>query len=81
MTDVYNSMNDTEDKEKTLIKYQVNKNIMSKANKNAIFMHCLPAKIGSEVTEDVLTSKQSIIIKQAKNRLTTQLGIMSWLDI
>lgn len=81
MTDVYNSMNDTEDKEKTLMKYQVNKNIMSKANKNAIFMHCLPAKIGSEVTEDVLTSKQSIIIKQAKNRLTTQLGIMSWLDI
>ena len=74
-------MNDTEDKEKTLIKYQVNKNIMSKANKNAIFMHYLPAKIGSEVTEDVLTSKQSIIIKQAKNRLTTQLGIMSWLDI
>ena len=81
MTDVYNSMNDTEDKEKSLIKYQVNKNILSKANKNAVFMHCLPAKIGSEVTEDVLTSKQSIIIKQARNRLTTQLGIMSWLDI
>ena len=65
MTDVYNSMNDTEDKE-NFDKVPSKQNIMSKANKNAIFMHCLPAKIGSEVTEDVLTSKQSIIINRQR---------------
>ena len=81
MTDVYNSMNDKEDKELILKKYQVNQNIMSKASQNTVFMHCLPAKIGSEVTLDVIKGNQSIVIQQAKNRMVAQRGILKWLDI
>ena len=50
MTDVFNSMNDKEDKESLLKKYQVNEQLMIKTRSDTIFMHCLPAKIGSEVT-------------------------------
>ena len=46
-----------------------------------IFMHCLPANKGAEVTEDVLNSDKSIVMKQAKNRLIAQKGIMKWLNI
>ena len=81
MTDVFNSMNDTDDKESLLKKYQVNKEIMSKIDQSAVFMHCLPAKIGSEVTKDVIKGKQSIVIKQARNRMVAQRGILKWLDI
>ena len=81
MTDVYNSMNDSEDKEQILKKFQVNKKIMSNLNRNSVFMHCLPAKIGSEVTEDVLKGNQSIVIQQAKNRMVAQKGILKWLNL
>jgi ornithine carbamoyltransferase len=81
MTDVYNSMNDTHDKEIILRKFQVNSNIMSKLSKDAVFMHCLPAKIGSEVTSEVIKGNQSIVLKQAKNRMVAQRGILKWLDI
>ncbi len=59
--------------------YQVNKKIMSHAHKNAVFMHCLPAKRGHEVTDDVIDSKQSIIFDQAENRMHIQKAIMLWL--
>ena len=81
MTDVYNSMNDKDDKESVLKKYQVNDNIMSQLPNDAVFMHCLPAKVGSEVTLDVIKGKQSIVIEQAKNRMVAQRGILKWLDI
>ena len=81
MTDVYNSMNDKTDKEQLLKKFQINKNIMMKTNKNTVFMHCLPAKIGSEVTKEVLDGKNSIVLQQAKNRMVAQRGILKWLDI
>lgn len=81
MTDVFNSMNDLEDKEQILKKFQVNKKIMSMMKSNSVFMHCLPAKIGSEVTEDVLKGDQSIVIQQAKNRMVAQKGILKWLDL
>jgi len=81
MTDVFNSMNDLDDKELILNKFQVNKEIMSMTNSETIFMHCLPAKIGSEVTEDVIRGNKSIVIKQAKNRMVSQRGILKWLDI
>lgn len=81
MTDVYNSMNDKNDKENVLIKFQVNEKVISETNANTVFMHCLPAKIGSEVTKEVIKGKKSIVIKQAKNRLISQKGIMKWLDI
>ena len=83
MTDVYTSMNDKKDlsKEKLLKQFQVNKNLMNQVNKQCIFMHCLPANVGSEVTEDVLNGKQSIILKQAKNKIYAQKAILKWLKI
>ncbi len=81
MTDVFNSMNDKEDKEKMLSKFQVNDKIMSLTDEKSVFMHCLPAKIGSEVTEDVIKGKKSIVLTQAKNRLVSQKGILKWLSI
>ena len=81
MTDVFTSMNDKEDKEKILSKFQVNDKIMSISDDKSVFMHCLPAKIGSEVTEDVIKGKKSIVLNQAKNRLVAQKGILKWLSI
>lgn len=81
MTDVYNSMNDIEDKEPQLIKFQVNEDLMAKTNSQSIFMHCLPAKIGVEVTENVIKGSNSIVLKQAKNRMVVQRGILKWLEI
>ena len=80
MTDVFTSMNDKEDKEKILSKFQVNDKIMSMTDEKSVFMHCLPAKIGSEVTEDVIKGKKSIVLTQAKNRLVAQKGILKWLS-
>ena len=81
MTDVFNSMNDKEDKETLLKKFMVNQELMKKTSDKAVFMHCLPAKIGSEVSNDVLKGSKSIILKQAKNRLVAQRGIMKWLKL
>ncbi len=81
MTDVFNSMNDTTNKEKLLSKFQVNRKLMSLSKNECVFMHCLPAKIGSEVTQEVIDSDKSITLNQAKNRLTAQRGILQWLNI
>ena len=81
MTDVFNSMNDQENKETILKKFMVNQELMKKTSKTAVFMHCLPAKIGSEVSEDVLKGSKSIILKQAKNRMVAQRGILKWLEL
>ena len=80
MTDVFTSMNDKENKENILRKFQVNDKIISMTDENSVFMHCLPAKIGSEVTEDVIKGKKSIVLTQAKNRLVAQKGILKWLS-
>ena len=81
MTDVFTSMNDKEDKENLLSKFQVNDQIMSLTNEKSVFMHCLPAKIGSEVSEDVIKGEKSIVLAQARNRLVAQKGILKWLSI
>ena len=83
MTDVFTSMNDldSDDKDKLLSKFQVNNELMSFTNDSCIFMHCLPANIGSEVTQDVLSSNKSVTLEQAKNRLIAQKGILKWLNI
>ena len=81
MTDVFTSMNDIDDKEDLLKKFQVNEKIMGMTNEKSVFMHCLPAKVGSEVTEDVIKGKKSIVLSQAKNRLVAQKGILKWLNI
>ena len=82
MTDVFLSMNDNDsDKESLLKRFQVNSKVMSMTKEDAVFMHCLPAKINSEVTEDVIKGPKSIIIRQAENRLHSQKGVLKWLDI
>lgn len=59
--------------------YKVNVPLMKHAKKNALFMHCLPAKRGQEVTDDVMDSRQSIVFDQAENRLHAQKALMLWL--
>jgi ornithine carbamoyltransferase len=59
--------------------YQVNSQLMAKAGSDAVFMHCLPAHRGEEVTDDVIDSPQSVVIPQAANRMHVQKGILVWL--
>ena len=79
MTDKWISMGDTTNKmkkKKTLKPYQVNTKIMKVTNENSIFMHCLPASRGEEVTNDVMDSKQSVAWLQALNRIHAQKSII-----
>lgn len=81
MTDAWISMGDKniKNKKKILKKFQVNSEFMKYAKKNAIFMHCLPAHRNEEVTDEVLDSKQSVVLQQAKNRMYVQQGILLFL--
>ena len=76
MTDVWVSMGEKNNKIKYFKNFTVNKKIMSNASNNAIFMHCLPAKRGKEVTSDILDGKNSVVLKQAKNRMYIQQAIL-----
>ncbi len=77
MTDVWVSMGENENNKKKYFKnYTVNKKIINNAANNVIFMHCLPAKRGQEVTSDVLDGKNSVVLMQAKNRMYIQQAIL-----
>ncbi|MFI3291707.1 MAG: ornithine carbamoyltransferase [Opitutales bacterium] len=79
-TDVWVSMGMEDEMEKRLklfSPYQVNSELMGLAKDNALFMHCLPAHAGQEVSEEVLNSKASIVFDEAENRLHVQKAIMS----
>ena len=81
MTDKWVSMNDKVNKKlkkKNLKSYQVNKKLMQKAKSDAIFMHCLPVGRGEEVTDEVIDGKQSVVWRQALNRVHTQKSIINW---
>ena len=58
--------------------FQVNSKIMKLTKKDSIFMHCLPANRGEEVTDDVLDGKQSAVWLQALNRIHVQKSIIEW---
>jgi ornithine carbamoyltransferase len=58
--------------------YQVDKHLMAQAKKDAIFMHCLPAHRGEEVTVDVIDGPQSVVFDEAENRLHAQKSILAW---
>ena len=59
--------------------YQIDNSMMAKAGQDAVFMHCLPAHRGVEVTDDIMDSKNSIVYDQAENRLHAQNGLLSLL--
>jgi len=81
MTDKWISMGDKTNKnkkKKALKLFQVNKKIMKAANKDSIFMHCLPASRGEEVTNEVIDGKQSAVWLEALNRIHAQKSIIEW---
>ncbi len=82
-TDTWVSMGDEEEKEKRIKDfsgYTVDKDMMKLARADAIFLHCLPAYRGLEVSEEVLEGEQSVVFDEAENRLHAQKGVMVWLD-
>ena len=61
-----------------LKRYQVNSRLMARAKPDAIFMHCLPAHRGEEVTDEVMDGPHSVVFDEAENRLHAQKGILTW---
>ncbi|MEX0815441.1 MAG: ornithine carbamoyltransferase [Dongiaceae bacterium] len=80
ITDIWVSMGDSEvaDRHNLLAPFQVNERVMALARPDAIFMHCLPAHRGEEVTAAVIDGPQSAVWDEAENRLHAQKGILVW---
>jgi ornithine carbamoyltransferase len=80
VTDTWVSMGDKNGQRRhnLLKRYQINARLMAKAKPDAIFMHCLPAHRGEEVTDDVIDGPQSVVFDEAENRLHAQKGILTW---
>ncbi len=79
LTDTWVSMGCTDkNRHHLLAPYQVNEALMSLANPQALFMHCLPAHRGEEVTNEVMDGHQSAVWDEAENRLHVQKGILTW---
>jgi ornithine carbamoyltransferase len=82
VTDTWVSMHDSqstkERRHNMLRPYQVNEKLMAQAKPDALFMHCLPAHRGEEVTSDVMDGRSSVIFDEAENRLHAQKAIMRW---
>jgi len=82
-TDTWASMGQEDEKEERVRKFEgyiVDEAMMALAAQNAIFLHCLPAYRGQEVSEAVLEGPQSVVFDEAENRLHAQKGLMVWLD-
>ena len=81
-TDVWTSMGDeseNEERKKLFKSYQVNMNLMSKAKKDAIFLHCLPAHRGEEIDDIIIDSDYSAVWQQAHNRLYSSIALIEFL--
>jgi ornithine carbamoyltransferase len=80
VTDTWVSMGDQDGKlrHNLLKRYQVNARLMGKARPDALFMHCLPAHRGDEVSDEVMDGPQSVVFDEAENRLHAQKGILTW---
>lgn len=82
ITDTWVSMgqeNDGQDRRTPFLPYQISKDVMAKAKKDAIFLHCLPAYRGNEVTAEVIDGPQSRVFDEAENRLHAQKALLVWL--
>ena len=80
VTDTWVSMGDKDGQRRhnLLSRYQVNARLMARAKPEAVFMHCLPAHRGEEVTDEVIDGPQSVVFDEAENRLHAQKGILAW---
>jgi len=81
-TDVWASMGQEKEQEarrRDFADFQVNARLMAHAQKGAFFMHCLPARRGEEVTDEVIDGPRSVVVQQAGNRMHAQKGILAWL--
>jgi ornithine carbamoyltransferase len=80
VTDCWVSMGDEDEgrRHNLLMPYQVNRKLLGAAKKDAIFMHCLPAHRGEEVTDEVIDGPHSVVFDEAENRLHAQKGILAW---
>ena len=80
VSDAWVSMGDEDatKRHNLLAAYQVNSRLMARADKDAIFMHCLPAHRGEEVTDEVIDGPQSVVFDEAENRLHAQKAILKW---
>jgi ornithine carbamoyltransferase len=80
VTDTFVSMGDIESERRhnLLMPYQVNARLMREAKPDAIFMHCLPAHRGEEVTPEVIDGPQSVVFDEAENRLHAQKAVLAW---
>ena len=80
ISDCWVSMGDEDagNRHNLLAPYQVNERLMAVAGKDAIFMHCLPAHRGDEVTDAVIDGPQSVVFDEAENRLHAQKAILAW---
>jgi len=80
ITDTWVSMGDTDaaERRRILKPYRVDTNLMAVADKDALFMHCLPAHRGDEVTDEVIDGPQSVVFDEAENRLHAQKAILCW---
>ncbi len=80
VSDCWVSMGDdeTHNRHNLLAPYQVNARLMAEADSQALFMHCLPAHRGEEVTDEVIDGPQSVVFDEAENRLHAQKGILAW---
>jgi ornithine carbamoyltransferase len=80
VTDTWVSMGDRDDgrRHNLLTRYQVNAGLMARARSDALFMHCLPAHRGEEVTDEVIDGPHSVVFDEAENRLHAQKGILAW---
>lgn len=81
-TDVWASMGQEAERDvrrQVFAAYQVNGALMRQAQQGAVFMHCLPAHRGEEVTDEVVDGPQSVVVQQASNRMHIQKGILTWM--
>ncbi len=81
-TDVWASMGQEEEKEQRAAifqDYQVNSDLLAAASTDAVFMHCLPARRGLEVSEEIMDSPRSIVFPQAENRMHLAKGLFAWM--
>lgn len=79
VTDTWVSMGDDADNRHNQLKpFQVNEGLMALAKTDALFMHCLPAHRGEEVTDGIIDGKQSVIWDEAENRMHVQKGVLLW---